>query len=181
MPAKKKENTLDKIILQTIKKEEPENVKALAEAVCEKSSTFSKATVIKSVKKLELEGKVSLVDDPVPKKGRGLAIVVILTIITNILVFAVSEQSVFFPLRLVVGYLFCFFVPGYSTINLLFSRKELSAVEKLILSIAMSLAIIPLVGMFVNFATGSLALPYILFSLSTLVLALAVAAYFKNG
>ena len=181
MVAKKEENILSKLILETIEKEEPKNVETLVKVICERNSAFSKASVIKHVKHLEQEGEISLVDEAVPKKVLRLWIVVSLTVITNILVFWISEQSVFLPLRLVAGYLFCFFIPGYCTINLMFSKKELDIGEKAILSVAVSLAIIPLVGLLVNFATGSLALPSIMLSLSTLVLALTIAAYLKKG
>jgi hypothetical protein len=179
--ADEEEAVLEKIILETIEKEQPKNVEVLAEVVCNKSTAFSKAAVIKTVQKLEEKGKIDLIEGDVPKKGQRLWITVSLTVITNILVFSISEQSVLLPLRWVAGYLFCFFVPGYGAMNLLFPKKELTVVEKLILSIAVSLAIIPLVGLFVNFVIGSLALPVIMVSLSTLVLALAIAAYLKNG
>jgi hypothetical protein len=175
------EAVLDKIILETIEKEQPKNVEVLADVVCTKSTAFSKSSVIKTIQKLEEKGKIDLIDEDVPKKGQRLWITISLTVITNILVFLISEQSVLLPLRWVAGYLFCFFVPGYSAINLLFPKKELNAVEKLILSIAMSLAILPLVGLLVNFVTGSLALPFIMISLSALILALTVADYLKNG
>jgi len=175
------EAVLNKIILEAIEKEQPKNVEVLAEIVYRKSFVFSKATVFKTVKKLEDEGKIDLIEETVPKKGLRLWVTVSLTVITNILVFVLEGQSILLPLRWTAGYLFCFFVPGYSAINLLFPKKELNVVEKLILSIAVSLAIIPLVGLFVNFAMGSLAFPFIMLSLSTLVLALAIAAYLKNG
>lgn len=175
------EAVLNKIILETIEKEQPKNVEVLADVVCNKSTAFSKAAIIKMVQKLEEKGKINLIEETFPKKGQRLWITISLTVITNILVFSISEQSVLLPLRWVTGYLFCFFVPGYGAINLLFPKKELNVVEKLILSIAMSLAIIPLVGLFVNLVIGSLALPFIMISLSALVLALTIADYLKNG
>jgi peptidoglycan/LPS O-acetylase OafA/YrhL len=175
------EAVLEKLILETIEKEQPKNVEVLANVVCKQSIAFSKAAVIKMVQKLVEKGKIDLIEGDVPKKGQRLLITISLTVITNLLVFSISEQSVLLPLRWVTGYLFCFFVPGYAAINLLFPKKGLTVVEKLILSIAVSLAIIPLVGLFVNFVIGSLALPFIMTSLSVLVLALTIADYLKNG
>lgn len=172
---------MNQLIVETIKEEHPKNVEELVEIVCRKNSAFSKSNVLKHVKKLEAEGKVTLVKEPVPKKGLWFWIIVALTVTTNILVFQISEQSILLPIRWVIGYLFCFFIPGYCAIKLLFPKRELDAVETVIFSVALSLAIIPLVGLVVNFVIGSIALPFIMFSLSLLVFTLALTAYLKHG
>lgn len=181
MQARKQETILDQLILETIKKENPENVEELVEFVCKKSSKVSKSTVLKHIEKLEERKKVTLIEEPVPKKGLWFWIIIALAVTTNILVFQVSEQSVLMPIRWVVGYSFCFFVPGYCAIKVLFPKKELDIVETMLLSIALSLAILPLVGLVVNFVVGNIALPPIMFSLSLVVFISASTAYLKQG
>ena len=122
-----------------------------------------------------------MIEEPVRKKGFWFWIIISLTVITNMLVFLVSEQSFLMPIRWVVGYLFCFFIPGYCAIKLLFPKKELDVVETIILSVALSLAIIPMVGLVVNFVVGSIALPPIMLFLSLVVFILASTAYLKHG
>jgi len=181
MQAEKEETILDQLILETIKEENPKNVEELVEIVCKKSSKVSKSTVQKHVEKLEEGGKVKLIEEHSPRKRLWLWIVIALTVTTNILVFLVSEQSVLIPIRWVVGYSFCFFIPGYCAVKVLFPKKELDIVETVLISVALSLAIIPLVGLVANFVIGSIALPPIMFSLSLVVFILASTAYLKHG
>lgn len=180
MQTKKEEATLNQLILETIKKENPENVEELIEILHTKSSESSKSTVLKHIKKLAEEEKITLTEETAPKRSLWFWPIIAVTIITNILVFQVSEQSVLIPIRSIIGYLFCFFIPGYCAIKVLFPKKELDIVETAILSIALSLAIIPLVGLTVNFVIGSIALQPIMFSLSLLVFTLALTAYLKH-
>lgn len=177
----KKEKFLNQSILEIIERAHPKNVEELVEIIWKNSSEISKSTVLKYIKKLEEEGKITLTEEAVPKKSLWFWIIVSLTVIANILVFQVSEQSVLMPMRWVVGYLYCFFIPGYCAIRALFPKKELDAIETALLSIALSLAIIPLVGLIVNFVMGSIALPLIMFSLSLLTSILAITAYLKYG
>lgn len=175
------EAILNQLIYEVIEKEHPENVEELAEIVYAREKEFSKSTIIKYVKKLEEEGKITLIGEFVPKKVLWLWIVIGLTLVTNISVFMISEQSVLVPVRWVIGYLFCFFIPGFCSVKVLFPNKELDVIETVLLSVGLSLAILPIVGLLVNFVMGSIALPFILFSLSLLVLTLALTAYLKHG
>lgn len=180
MQAKKEETILNQLILDTIKKENPKNVEELVEILHKKSSEFSKSIILKHIKKLEEEEKVILTEETAPKKGLWFWPIIAVTIIANILVFQVSEQSVLMPLRWVVGHLFCFFIPGYCAVKVLFPKKQLDIVETMLINIALSLAIISLVGLTVNFVIGSITLQPIMFSLSLLVFALALTAYLKH-
>ncbi len=78
------------------------------------------------------------------------------------------------PLRYVLGTVFVLFLPGYSLVEALYPRgDELSPLERLALSIGLSLALVPLVGLLLNYTPFGIRLYPVLASLSALTLCLA--------
>jgi len=86
-------------------------------------------------------------------------------------------------LRMVLGSLFTLFLPGYSLIEVLYPREdELSPLERLALSLGLSLALVPLVGLLLNYTPWGIRLDPVMAALSMLTLALLlVSAYRKYG
>ena len=79
-------------------------------------------------------------------------IVISLTLVTAISVFFVSENS--FPFiygRHILGSLFVLLLPGYSLIKALFPTRELDNVERTALSIGLSLALVSIIGLALNY------------------------------
>jgi uncharacterized membrane protein len=107
--------------------------------------------------------------------------VVGITLIADIAVLTISEESFLMPLRWVVGYVFSFFVPGYSAMMALFPHKDMGSILKVVFSVGLSLAILPLVGLGVNLIVGSIALPYIMLALTLLVYSLTLKTIFVDG
>jgi Predicted membrane protein len=77
------------------------------------------------------------------------------------------------PLRYVLGTVFVLFLPGYALVEALYPRgDELSPLERLALSIGLSLALVPLVGLLLNYTPFGIRLYPVLASLSLLTLCL---------
>jgi len=95
----------------------------------------------------------------------------------------VGEGSPLMPLRYVLGTLFVLFIPGYTLVEALYPREEdLSPLERVALSIGLSLALVPLVGLLLNYTPFGIRLYPIIISLSALSVALAmVGSYRKYG
>lgn len=85
------------------------------------------------------------------------------------------------PLRYVLGSIFVLFLPGYSLIEALYpEEKSLSPLERLALSIGLSLAVIPLIGLLLNYTPWGIRLTPIVFSVSMyMLLMLLIASYRK--
>lgn len=84
------------------------------------------------------------------------------------------------PARIVIGLIFVLFLPGYSLIAFLFPRKkDLDAVERIALSFGLSIALVPLVGLILNYTFGIRLMP-VLLSLAALTILLSIAAYFRR-
>ena len=56
--------------------------------------------------------------------------------------------------RYLLGSLFVLFLPGYTFIKALFPAKQLDSIERTALSIGMSLALVPMIGLLLNYTHG---------------------------
>jgi uncharacterized membrane protein len=80
-------------------------------------------------------------------------------------------------LRIVLGFPFLLFFPGYALLSALFPRRDdLDTVERIALSIGLSIAIVPIVGIILHFTPYGIRLSSILFSITGLVLLFSIVA-----
>jgi len=138
-----------------------------------------------------VEGKIEL-EDPSPPEtfteflGRmdyssWFWTTVALVSLTVTVVTLVGEGSPLMPLRYILGTLFVLFMPGYTLVEALYPRKEdLSPLERVALSIGLSLALVPLVGLLLNYKPFGIRLYPILISLSALSVALAMVGSYRK-
>lgn len=83
------------------------------------------------------------------------------------------------PLRALLGFILVFFAPGYVFVSALFPKEnELGGIERLALSIGLSIFIVVFIGMGLNYTPWGIRLGPILLSISgfTLIFA-AISAY----
>ncbi len=81
------------------------------------------------------------------------------------------------PARIVLGLPFVLFLPGYVLIAALYPRRgDLDGVERLALSLGLSLAVVPLIGLVLNFTPWGIRLTPILVSLALFTAVCSVAA-----
>ena len=81
------------------------------------------------------------------------------------------------PVRVVLGLLLVLFLPGYSLIAALFPRRDdLDGIERIALSFGLSIAVVPLLGLGLNYTPYGIRLVPILAVLSVFTVSLAVIA-----
>jgi len=100
----------------------------------------------------------------------------------GILTILLAVTIAFFPAsiaRIILGLPFLLFFPGYTLMAALFPTKgSLGGVERVALSFGLSIAVVPLIGLALNFTTWGIRLDPILISLAAFVIAASgVAAY----
>ncbi len=84
------------------------------------------------------------------------------------------------PVRVLLGFPFVLFFPGYSLIAALFPvQNDLSRTERLSLSVGLSLAIVPLLGLALNYTPWGIRLYPIIFSIFTFTLLLSIIANYR--
>jgi uncharacterized membrane protein len=84
-------------------------------------------------------------------------------------------------LRIILGLPFVLFFPGYSLIAALYPRQEnMSGIGRIALSFGLSLAVVPLIGLALNYTAWGITLNTILFSQAAFIAAMSAAAWWKR-
>ena len=117
---------------------------------------------IKEVFKEVNEGKIRLIDPEPPNEyvsylrrteySAWLWTTVTILALTALSILTSSASEAILYLRYVLGAITVLYLPGYATIELLYPKgKDLSPLERLALSIGLSLALVPLIGLVLNY------------------------------
>lgn len=84
-------------------------------------------------------------------------------------------------LRIIFGLPFVLFIPGYSLIAALYSRQEsMSGIGRTALSFGLSLAVVPLIGLALNYTTWGITLNTILFSQTVFIAIMSILSWWKR-
>jgi len=84
-------------------------------------------------------------------------------------------------LRIVLGLAFVLFFPGYTLIAALFPRKDaLDSIERLALSFGLSIAVVPLIGLILNYTPWGIRLYPILISVLLFIVIMAAIAWYRR-
>ena len=103
-----------------------------------------------------------------------------LVVFTLLIVFFVNASPLLY-VRYVLGGVFILFLPGFMLISALYPRSgELDGLERLALSIGLSLAIVPLDGLMLNYTPWGITLAPIMVSLAFFSEALASGAMVRK-
>ena len=104
-----------------------------------------------------------------------LALVIALTLACILFVMVPPLNET--PVRVLLGLLLVLFLPGYSLIAALFpKRDDLDGIERIALSFGLSIAVVPLLGLALNYTPFGIRLVPILIVLSMFTISLAVVA-----
>jgi hypothetical protein len=186
------DSKIEQYILELVKKENPENVEQLLTLTKERLS-IKEGETLKHIMKLINNEKIKLKEPPkLPPQslktyiGSGEAYwfwtTISLAIATAITVFTVPEDA--YPMvyaRYVLGSIFVLWLPGFTLIKALFpSKKEMDSIERVALSIGLSLAVVPIVGLLLNYTPWGIRLMPITLSLLALTITFATAALIRE-
>ncbi|MFC1984483.1 DUF1616 domain-containing protein [Chloroflexota bacterium] len=102
----------------------------------------------------------------------------------NVLVIALIFVARFLPydsLRVALGLPFLLFFPGYTLIAVLFPKKEgLSAIERIALSFGVSIAVVPLIVLILNYSPWGIGVQPILYSVASFIFATSIIAWLRR-
>ena len=189
-----KANDLTETILKVINEKKPQSVKQLT-TILKKSLDLEEKEIIKSVLKLQAEGIIKLENQALQSQSLATylktreAIWYWVTIaagaITAALVFTISENL--YPwiyVRNFFGVIFVLFLPGYAFIKAFFpanlpgkiSSESLETIERIALSVGMSIALVSIVGLLLYYSPFGLDLTAIVLSLLAFTLVFATVA-----
>lgn len=110
------------------------------------------------------------------KLPNDLLIVYVWTLLTLIFVLAPVLSDT--PVRTILGIPMVLFIPGYVMIAALFPKKDdLAGVERIALSFGLSIAVVPLLGLLLNFTFGIRLVPMLVSLCSYSTVLTIIAAY----
>ena len=191
MQSKQKKTLTDQYIIDLVKATNPKAIEQLINQIQLEYPT-SKQEIMNHIIDLQNQGKLVFKNPPAPipstlknyllsTHARWYWLIITLSAITAILVFTVPETV--YPIvyaRYILGTIFILLLPGYSLIKALFPTKEIDNIERVALSMGMSIALVPLIGLLLNYTPWGIRLTPITLSLLALTLTLATAALLRE-
>lgn len=108
----------------------------------------------------------------------GILLVDVLTFLLILIISLIPDH----PARVVLGLPFMLFSPGYSLVSAIFPTKQnMNNIESIALSIGMSIAIIPLLGLGLNYTPWGISINTILYSVSGFILLTSAVALTRQA
>jgi hypothetical protein len=182
-------------IIQVMNERKPQSVQQLTALVKERLSA-TEEKILESILKLQSQGTIKLESQPLPaslklatylKTSQALWywVTTAIATITVAIVFTVPED--FYPwsyLRNVLGIIFVLWLPGYTFIKALYpvrmpikaSTENLETIERIALSLGMSIALVPMIGLLLYYTPLGLSVTPIVLSLLALTFVFATVA-----
>ncbi len=103
----------------------------------------------------------------------------------NLLVIVLVAIIILFPsniLRIILGLPFLLFFPGYTLVAALFTRKEgMGSIERVALSFGLSIAVVPLIGLILNYTPWGIRTEPVLYSIVSFILITSIIAWLRRG
>ena len=102
--------------------------------------------------------------------------------LASLIVVMLVKGGPLIPIRYLLGAVSVLFMPGYSMVEALYPRgDELAPLERLALSIGLSLAVVPLIGLMLNYTPWGIKLIPVVASNAALTIALLTAAALRKA
>ncbi len=198
MKTNSENSNADQKIIQIIKEKKPKNVEHLI-IFAKEELKIPEQDIVKLILKLQSDGKISFKKQPRPiqsivvylktEQTYWYWITIFIAITTTITVFIIPEElHSWVYIRYILGLIFVLWLPGYAFIKALFpksatsktSEKNLDTIERIALSMGMSLALVPIVGLLLNYTPWGIRLTPVVLSLLALTVAFATAALLRE-
>lgn len=187
----KEETIVRGLIVQMVKEKKPETVEELVSLVKERSQ-LSEEKIIHQISRLNDARMISLRPTKSPAESSKDYLrtmdaywywfVLATTLGATLAVFLIPESTFpFVYVRYVFGAAFVLWLPGYAFVKALFPGKDLESIERIALSLGLSLAIVPLVGLLLNYSPWGISLVPITLSLCAVTVVFATAAIFREN
>jgi hypothetical protein len=182
--------------VETMEKEKPESVKQLF-FLLKKQLSFHDEEIVNFVLKLQEEGVIrfeqqsmqapqNLVSYLKKPSAYWYWVIVAFTSVASTIFFTIPENA--YPwvyVRYFFAAVFALWFPGYTLMKILFphvshAENQIGVIERACLSIGLSLAIVPVVGLLLNYTPWGIRLTPIVLSLVALTLTLATIAIIRE-
>ncbi len=192
-------DSLEERVLQIIENKKPEKVSQLV-ALLKEQLGISEEEALDLIMDLMTRGRIEPASQPLAlsftlssylktSHARWYWITTFFALLTLIVVLLVPENlQPWSYMRNILGAIFVLYVPGYTFIKTLFPVKvpirtdeeNLDKIERIVLSIGMSLAVVPIVGLLLNYSPWGIQLVPFAFSLFAFSMVFASTALIRE-
>jgi len=183
------ENEVEKRVLNVIRHTKAQTLKETVNEVAAKLN-LKKHEAAKHIHNLWKKGEIEL-EDPNPPKtfkqyifstyGAWFWTIISLITLTATAIYMLPQKPPYAYIRYTLGTLYILYLPGHTLIETLYPKEEdLQPLERLALSIGLSLALVPLVGLVLNYTPWGIRLTPIFTVLATLSTVLAATATMRK-
>ena len=176
---------MEKRILNVVRHTRAQTLREVVEEVAERLH-IGKHEAAKYIHDLWKRGELEI-EDPNPPKtfpryvfsiyGAWFWTILILITLMATAIYLLPQNPPYIYLRYVLGSLFILYLPGHTLIETLYPKEEdLEPLERLALSIGLSLALVPLVGLILNYTPWGIRLTPVFTALAILTTGLSITA-----
>jgi hypothetical protein len=178
---------LRKLVQDKLKSAHPETVGELSRLVSS-NAAYDESKFISTIKNMKADGSIDLrepaleIDSiwdyvlPSPVSAWFWATLIVVSLAAAVIVLAPTGY-VFVGLRWLLGLVFSLYLPGFALLRLLYPKgSELDPIERFVLSVGVSLAVVPLVGLALYYSSLGLDLLAITSFLAIFTLLAAIGA-----
>jgi len=178
-------------IMEIIKAEKPDSLERLLNLLL-KECDIGKEEALKKVLEMENSGKIRLIEPPkelpsniadyvFSESGAWFWFIMVISLLTMTMIFTVTvENTSLIFLRYIFGSVFLLFLPGYSFIKASHLGKNISSLEGLILSIGISVSILPVIGIILNYTPWGIRLTPVYIFLLFLIVSFALIGLLRE-
>lgn len=180
---------LEKEIMAVLKTENETTVNDLIDVVASRLGV-ERYKVARGIYKLWKEERLSMEDLEPPRSIADYVtstyslwfwLTTLIVTLTALTIYVLPQNSPYIYLRYVLGAILILYLPGQALIEALYPKKEdLTSLERFALSVGLSLALVPLVGLLLNYTPWGIRLNPIFASISLLTTGLAVTAVVRK-
>ena len=182
---------LNQHIINVVAKANPQTAEQLIKLL-QSEQTIRRQEILDAVMELQRQGRITLKQPKIQSdftlteyilsaKGHWYWAIIALSAATALLVFTIPENA--YPIvysRHILGSIFVLWLPGYSLIKALFPTKKMDNVERIALSVGMSLASVSIVGLLLNYTPWGIRVTSITLSLLALTVTFSTAALIRE-
>ncbi len=112
------------------------------------------------------------------KNGSGLWLINLLVIALILVILFVLNDV----LRIIIGLPFLLFFPGYTLILALFPKQDsIGGIERLALSFGLSIAVVPLIGLILNYTWWGITVESTLYAVSSFIFIMSIVAWIRQA
>ena len=179
-------------ILEAVRRHNCRTVKEVVSYIQGLQRTLTLNEIRSVVEGMEREGEVILSEQRFTERSFvhylrkeavesvSFQLVLIVTVLTLFAVYILPSYEPWNIIRLASAGPFVLFLPGYTVIELLLQKKALGRVEKIALSIGLSMAIVPAIGLVINFTPWGLALTPVVLALTLPIIAFLIMSRYAK-